>query len=78
MRLQNQYQKKFTTEQVLTLLHAREKSLREILDSLGCSRSTAENLVKILLEMNKIKRRNVGSEKKPLWMYSSIEANDEK
>lgn len=78
MRLQNQYQKKFTTEQVLTLLHAREKSLREIINSLDCSRSTAENLVKILLEMNKIKRRNVGSEKKPMWMYSSIEANDEK
>jgi predicted transcriptional regulator len=78
MPLQHQYQKKFTTGQVLTLLDGHEKMLREICDSLDCSKSTAENLVKILLEMNKIKRRNVGSEKKPLWMYSSREAKDEK
>jgi len=78
MVLQNQYQKKFTTEQVLTLLHDRDKSLREIIDSLNCSRSTADNLIKLLFETKKIKRRNIGSEKKPLWMYVSIEANDEK
>lgn len=78
MGLQNQYQKKFTAEQVLTLLHGRDKSLREIIDSLECSKSTADNLIKLLLEMNKIKRRNIGSEKKPLWMYVSIEANDKK
>ena len=78
MPLQNQYQKKFTTEQVLVLLSVREKSLREIIDSLGCSKSTAENLITILLETDKIQRRNVGSEKKPLWMYSSKEATDEK
>lgn len=74
MRLQHQYQKKFTTEQALALLCGSEKSLREIIDSLGCSKSTAGNLIKILLETNKIQRRNVGSEKKPLWMYSSKEA----
>ncbi|MCZ7400952.1 MAG: hypothetical protein O8C61_01880 [Candidatus Methanoperedens sp.] len=78
MVLENQYQKKFTTEHVLTLLNGSEKSLREIIDTLDCSRSTADNLIKLLLEMNKIKRRNIGSEKKPLWMYGSIEANDEK
>ncbi len=78
MRLQHQYQKKFTTGQVLALLGGREKMLREITDGLGCSKSTAENLVKILLETKKIKRRNVGSEKKSLWMYSSREAKDEK
>ncbi|MEQ9730808.1 MAG: hypothetical protein ABOK23_09410 [Candidatus Methanoperedens sp.] len=78
MPLQNQYQKKFTTEQVLVLLSVREKSLREIIDSLGCSKSTAENLITILLETDKIQRRNVGSEKKPLWMYSSKGATDEK
>lgn len=71
MPLEHQYQKKFTTEQVLALLRGHEKLLREIIDSLGCSKSTVENLIKILLETNKIKRRNVGSEKKPLWMYSS-------
>lgn len=78
MRLQNQYQKRFTTEQVLTLLHQHEKSLREIINGLGCCRSTADNLIKIMLETNKIKRRNIGSEKKALWIYSSIEANDNK
>lgn len=74
MPLEHQYQKKFTTVQVLALLHDHEKSLREIIDSLGCSKSTAENLIKLLLETNNIQRRNVGSEKKPLWMYSSREA----
>jgi len=74
MPLEHQFQKKFTTEQVLILLCGSEKSLREITDSLGCSKSTAGNLIKILLETNKIQRRNVGSEKKPLWMYSSKEA----
>jgi DNA-binding MarR family transcriptional regulator len=78
MPLEHQYQKKFTTEQVLVLLCVREKSLREIIDSLGCSKSTAENLITILLETNKIQRRNVGSEKKPLWMYSSKEAKNGK
>jgi|GEM_PF-1533147 len=78
MVLENQYQKKFTTEQVLTLLRGRDKSLREIIDSIECSKSTADNLIKILLETNKIKRRNIGSEKKPLWMYVSVERNDEK
>ncbi|MCZ7355921.1 MAG: hypothetical protein O8C66_09125 [Candidatus Methanoperedens sp.] len=78
MHLEHQYQKKFTTEQVLVLLYVREKSLREIINSLGCSKSTAENLITILLETDKIQRRNVGSEKKPLWMYSSKEATDEK
>lgn len=71
MPLEHQYQKKFTSGQVLALLRSREKSLREVIDSLGCSKSTAENLIKILLETNQIQRRNVGSEKKPLWMYSS-------
>jgi predicted transcriptional regulator len=74
MPLENQYQKKFTIEQVLVLLCSGEKSLHEVTDSLGCSKSTAGNLIKLLLETNKIQRRNVGSEKKPLWMYSSKEA----
>jgi predicted transcriptional regulator len=78
MRLQHQYQKKFTSGQVLTMLRGREKTLREITDGLACSKSTAENLVKILLETKKINRRNVGSEKKPLWMYSSRETNNER
>ncbi|MFA4956771.1 MAG: hypothetical protein WC556_07330 [Candidatus Methanoperedens sp.] len=78
MPLNNQYTKKFTMEHILTLVNGHEKSLREIIDSLDCSRSTADNLVKIMLETKKIKRRNVGSERKPLWMYESIEAKDEK
>jgi DNA-binding MarR family transcriptional regulator len=78
MRLESKYQQKFTTGQVLILLHDGEKSLREIIDELGCCKSTADNLIKILLEMKKIKRRNIGSEKKALWIYSSIEANDKK
>jgi hypothetical protein len=76
MPLEHQYQKKFTTEQVLVLLCVREKSLREIINSLGCSKSTTENLITILLETNKIQRRNIGSEKKPLWMYSSKKADE--
>jgi predicted transcriptional regulator len=59
MPLQHQYQENFTIVRVLTLLDGHEKMLREICGNLDCSQSTAENPVKILLEMNKIKRRNV-------------------
>lgn len=64
------FQKKFTTELVTDVLVTGEKTLREIIDALGCSKSTAENLIHELDTANKITKRNLRTENKPMWMYS--------
>lgn len=64
------FQKKFTTELVAEVLKTGEKTLREIIDALGCSKSTAENIIHELDTANKITKRNLRTENKPMWMYS--------
>lgn len=64
------FQKKFTLELVENMLSCGEKTLREIVDTLGCSKSTAENLIHEMEMLDKINKRNIRTKKKPMWMYS--------
>ena len=64
------FQKKYTVELVETVLKTGDKTLREIIDALGCSKSTAENLIHEMETLDKINKRNIRTEKKPMWMYS--------
>jgi DNA-binding Lrp family transcriptional regulator len=68
------YEKKYTVEDLLKYLRAskkegRERTLKEIYEALDCSERTAWEILKPLLD-NKIERRNVGTDKKPVWLYS--------
>lgn len=64
------YSKQFTTQMVVDLLGEGEMTLRQIYEGLGCSKSTAEGLVGQLETEGIIKKRNLRTEKNPLWMYS--------
>lgn len=64
------FQKKYTVELAEAVLKKGEKTLREIIDALGCSKSTAENLIHEMETLCKINKRNIRTEKKPMWMYS--------
>ena len=68
-------EKQYTKEEVLKYLQAskqegRERTLKEIYESLKCSERTAWELLKPLIDGGKVQRRNAGSEKKPTWLYS--------
>lgn len=66
------YAKKYTTDAVLALLAKSkpELSMRQISDGLGCSTRTTKKLLRELRMMKKLIMRNVGTDKKPMWMYS--------
>ncbi len=68
------FEKKYNEADVLNYLkeskkEGRERMLKEIYEALDCSERTAWEILKPLLD-NKIERRNVGTDKKPVWLYS--------
>ncbi len=65
-------EKRFTSEMVTKLLAEGEpeQSLPRIREGLQCSQSTIEKLLKDMLDRKLIKRRNVGTESKPYYLYS--------
>lgn len=66
--------KLFTPPQVMALLNTGTKTLREIWTGIGCSKSTAEELVKKMETEMTIQKMNVRTDKNPLWMYSLVES----
>ena len=66
------YEKKYTEDGIVSLLsqNKREMTMREITNGLKCSDRTTKNLLYSLLRQKRLQKRNVGTEKRPLWMYS--------
>ncbi len=69
--------KKYTADMVLSHL-TREKTMRELTNDMGCSDRTTKTLLKELLDQHKIKRRSIGTDKRPLWMYFVKPASEQK
>jgi len=66
------FKKKYNEEMVMNLLikHSDIMAPRQMADKLGCSKLTIENLLRLMLEQGQVKRVNVGTEIKPVWIYS--------
>jgi len=69
------FKKKYTHEMILKIIeeHSNIISTRQISDLLGCTNMTTDRILKDMLISKKIKRVNVGTEAKPVWIYSQTE-----
>lgn len=71
------FKQKYTDEMILDIIDKKENmvSLRQVSDALGCSKLTADNRLKSLIASNQVKRVNVGTEKKPFFIYKRSDMN---
>lgn len=71
------YKQKYTDEMILEIIDKKDNmvSLRNVSDALGCSKLTADNRLKSLIASNHVKRVNVGTEKKPIFIYKRVDEN---
>lgn len=65
------YEQKYTKQMVLDYLEkAGEVWRRDVQIALGCKDRTATNLLRELMDDGAIVRRNIGTDKKAMWLYS--------
>jgi len=66
------FKKKFTESNVFDTIkkHSDIITVRQIAESMKCSKQTVEALLKNMLVSGKVKRVNVGTDKKKTWIYS--------
>lgn len=68
------YKKKYTDEMILNLIDEHDNiiSPRQVIDGFGCSKMTADSLLKTMAMSGKIKQVNVGTEERAVWIYSRL------
>ena len=61
---------KFTEEKLLEILKKNNGNMLRVLAlDMGCGERTARNLLKPLVESGRVIKKNLGSEKKPTYVY---------
>jgi len=68
------FKKKYTDEMVMRIVEKYSDivSTRQIQDTLGCTQVTANTLLKNMLATGKLSRVNIGTDNKPVWVYSRV------
>ena len=71
------YIRKYTDEMALKIIDENDNavSLRQVSDGLGCTKLTADTLLKSMIYAKQIKRSNKGTDKKPFFIYSQVDKN---
>lgn len=68
MKMRN-IKKLFREEDVIQALKSGPKTLKQIASAVGCSENTAWKLINTLMDKKVVDRINLGSRKKPFWLY---------
>ena len=71
------FKPKYTDEMILEIIDKKDNmvSLRNVSDGLGCSKLTADNRLKSLIASHIVQRVNVGTDKKPFFIYKRGDKN---